>query len=44
MSITAKKMNKYAQDRGYKNWNEFREYAEPQAAQDALEQIKLEED
>ena len=44
MRITGKKMNEYAQGRGYTNWYEFREDVGYQAAQEALEQIKLEED
>ena len=44
MRITGKKMNEYARGRGYTNWYEFREDVGYQTAQDALEQIKLEED
>lgn len=42
MRITGKKMNEYAQKRGYTNWYDFREHVGYQVAQDALEQIKLE--
>ena len=44
MRITGKKMNEYAQGRGYTNWYEFRENVGYQVAQEALEQIELEED
>ncbi|MFL4497696.1 hypothetical protein [Weissella sp. MSCH1] len=44
MRITGKKMNEYAQDRDYTNWYEFRKDVGYQVAQEALEQIKLEED
>ena len=43
MRITGEQMNKYARDRGYTNWYEFREDVGYQVAQDALEQIKLED-
>ena len=42
MGVTAKLMNEYAQGRGYTNWYEFREDVGYQAAQEALEQIELE--
>jgi len=41
MRITGKKMNEYAQGRGYTNWYEFREYVVYKEAQEALKQIKV---
>ena len=41
MRITGKKMNEYAQGRGYTNWYEFREDVGYKVAQEALEQIEL---
>ena len=43
MHITGKKMNEYAQGRGYTNWCESREDVGYQVAQEALEQIEVEE-
>ncbi|WP_269189779.1 hypothetical protein [Weissella cibaria] len=43
MRVTGKTMNEYAVSRGYTNWYEFREDVGYQVAQDALEQIELEE-
>ena len=41
MHITGKKMNEYAQSRGYTNWYEFREDVGYQVVQEALKQIEL---
>ncbi|WP_257739351.1 hypothetical protein [Weissella cibaria] len=41
MRITGKKMNEYAQGRGYTNWYEFREDVVYKEAQEALKQIKV---
>lgn len=43
MRITGKKMNEYAQGRGYTNWYEFSEDVGYQAAKEALKQIELED-
>lgn len=44
MRVTGKIMNEYAQGRGYPNWYKFCEDVGYQVAQEALEQIKLEEE
>ena len=43
MRITGKKMNEYAQGRGYTNWYEFSEDVGYQATKKALKQIELED-
>ncbi|WP_281493146.1 hypothetical protein [Weissella cibaria] len=43
MRITGKLMNEYAQGRGYTNWYKFLEDVDDWVAQEALEQIELEE-
>ena len=43
MGVTAKQMKKYATDRGYIDWWQFRKDAGPNAAREAIKQIELDD-
>ncbi|WEA52321.1 hypothetical protein PWO95_06680 [Weissella paramesenteroides] len=40
MMVTMKDLNKFANDHGYRDWNELKTYGEPEIVQDARKMIE----